>query len=224
MIRDWDSKKQLALVLVISSAVGVLLFIYCAAIDHSLAFSFLLWNLCLAWIPLIISTRLIYVLAYKVWSSWEAMILSILWLVFLPNTFYMISDFIHLQTAPSNNIVYYAVTFASIIYTAVVIGLISLYMVHIELNKRLRSNWALAVMAVIIAVCSGAIYLGRDLRWDSWAILTNPGGLIFDISDRLIHISDYPVALGTTGIFFVLLASMYFLAWNGIKVISRQRV
>jgi uncharacterized membrane protein len=224
MIRDWQVKKRLAFALITSSLVGAALFFYCAITNHSLNYAYLLVNLVLAWIPLIVSTRLVYILAYKLWSSWEAMILSFLWIIFLPNSFYMISDFVHLQTAPTNNIVYYAVTFTSIIYTAVVIGFVSLYMVHIEFKKRFRASTVYAVVALILVSCSAAIYIGRDLRWNSWAVLTNPGGLIFDISDRLIHISDYPVVLATTGMFFMLLASMYFLAWSGVDVIRRERI
>lgn len=224
MIRDWDRQKHLILALILASIVGVALFSYCAAIDHSLAFSYLIWNLVLAWVPLILSSRLIYVLAYKLWSSWEAMGLSFLWLLFLPNSFYMISDFIHLQTAPTNNIVYYAVAFTSLIYTAVALGFISLYMVHKEFLKRYSSMTVNIFIAVILAICSSAIYIGRDLRWNSWDILTNPGGVVFDISDRLIHVSDYPTVLATAGVFFLLLGGMYILAWSGIKVINSQRV
>jgi uncharacterized membrane protein len=224
MIREWETKKQLALAIVLATLVGTGLFTYSAVTNHSLQYDYLLWNLFLAWIPLLISTRLVYVLADKLWSSWEAMGLSLLWIIFLPNSFYMISDFIHLQTAPANNITYYAITFTSIIYTAVVLGFLSLYMIHIELRRRFRTASVVTILAFILACCSVAIYIGRDLRWNSWDVLTNPGGLMFDISDRLIHLSDYPTAIATAGMFFVLLASMYFLAWSGIKVVNRQRI
>jgi uncharacterized membrane protein len=224
MIREWETKKQLAFALVLATAVGAGLFTYCAITNHSLQYDYLLWNLLLAWVPLIISTRLIYVLSKKLWSSWEAMGLSILWLIFLPNSFYMISDFIHLETAPTNSAIYYAITFTSIIYTAVVIGFLSLYMVHIELRRRLDSNTVRLILALILASCSAAIYIGRDLRWSSWDVITNPGGVLFDISDRLVHISDYRTMLTTGIMFFVLLASMYFLAWSGIRTIKRQRI
>ncbi|MEI9913816.1 MAG: DUF1361 domain-containing protein [Candidatus Saccharibacteria bacterium] len=224
MIRDWKTVRPLALALVISSLVGVLLFIYIAIIGHSLDYSYLLWNLFLAWLPLALSTRLVYVLRDKLWSSWEAITLSFFWLLFLPNSFYMISDFIHLQTTPTTNDVYYAVTFTSIIYTAVVLGFISLYMVHIEFKRRFPKQIVYPIIAVILAICSAAIYIGRDLRWNSWDVLTNPGGVIFDISDRLVHLSDYPSAIATGGVFFILLGSMYFLAWSGIKVIKLRRI
>lgn len=224
MIRDWANKKELALSLVVSTLVGIGFFLYCVIIDHTLAYDFLLWNLVLAWIPLIISVRLVYVLSYKLWSSWEALTLSFLWILFLPNSFYMISDFIHLQTVPTNNLIYYAVAFTSIIYSAVVIGFISLYMLHLEFIKRFSSRTVWLLIAAILATCSVAIYIGRDLRWDSWAVLTNPGGLIFDTSNRLIHVSDYPTAFATSAMFFILLGSMYFMAWSGMRAIRHERI
>lgn len=224
MFRDNQVKWQLLSALIVSSLVGAILFAYCAIADHSLSFAYLLMNLLLAWISLLLSTRLVVVLKSKLWSSWEALGLTFLWLIFLPNSFYMISDFIHLESAPTNNIVYYAVTFTSIIFTAVAIGFMSLLMVHLELRKRF-SNLAVKLMiALILGASSVAIYIGRDLRWNSWSILTNPGGIILDISNRLIHTSDYPTVIATTGVFFMLLASMYYLAWSGIKVIKRHRV
>ncbi|MHB1864907.1 MAG: DUF1361 domain-containing protein [Candidatus Saccharimonadales bacterium] len=224
MLRDWTNKKTLAFGLLVSTAVGVLLYAYSAHIDHSLTNRYLLWNLFLAWVPLIISTRLVIILRNKPWSSWEGMILSFLWLLFLPNSFYMISDFIHLQDLPPDNVIYYAITFTSIIYTAVILGFISLYMVHLEFKKRFNWKTVNIIIVLILASCSSAIYIGRDLRLNSWDVFTNPFAVIFDVSDRLIHLSDYPSVIAISGMFFLLLVSMYFLAWSGIKVINNQRV
>lgn len=220
MIGRLSARNQFILALLFSSLVGTALFTFSALRSHSLDYGYLLWNLFLAWIPIVISTRLVHVLHRKLWSSWEALFTSIAWLIFLPNSFYMISDFIHLSSAANNNVLYYAVTFTSIIYSAVVIGFLSLYMVHIELKKRLADLDATLWIAAILLSCSLAIYIGRDLRWNSWSILTNPGGVIFDISNRLMHVSSYSQIISTAGVFFVLLGSMYMLAWSGIKVLK----
>ena len=222
MVWDWSVRKQFILALGLSTAVGVGLFFYSALSSHTTDFAYLLWNLFLAWIPVILSVRLVQVLSHKLWSSWEALGLSLLWLIFLPNSFYMISDFIHLSSAPTNQVLVYAVTFTSIIYSAVVLGFLSLYMIHIELKKRINSREASFWIGLTLLICSLAIYVGRDLRWNSWDVLTNPGGVIFDISDRLMHMSMYPQILSTAGVFFVLLGSMYILAWSGLKLL-RQR-
>ncbi len=216
-------RTQFIIALVVSTLVSVGLFGYGAWRNHSLEYDYLSWNLLLAWLPLIFSVRLVLILQRKLWSSWEAMMMSFLWLVFLPNSFYMISDFIHLQDVRTVDILYDAVMFTSFIYTGVVLGFSSLYLIHLQFKRRLSSPVASAWIAFTLLVCSAAIYVGRDLRWNSWDIVTNPGGLLFDISDRLLHPSEYPQMLVTIISFFVLLLSMYGLLWRGARLLRQAK-
>lgn len=209
--------------LLMSSFVSIGLFAYGALSNNDLAFSYLLWNLCLAWLPLLFAVRLVKVLGYKLWSSWEALGLSVLWLLFLPNSFYMISDFIHLQESSRVDVLYDSVMFTSFIYTAVMLGFSSLYIIHLQLRKRLESLAATIWVGVTLLLCSIAIYIGRDLRWNSWDILTNPGGLLFDVSDRFQNASAYPQMLVTIISFFVLLTSMYGLLWRAADLLKVER-
>jgi uncharacterized membrane protein len=160
---------------------------------------------------------LLTVLKTKLWSSWEGLATSIAWLIFLPNSFYMISDFIHLQEVQRVDILYDALMFTSFIYTGVVLGFSSLYLVHLQLRRRLDVQQAVFWAGVTLLICSIAIYIGRDLRWNSWDIFTNPGGLLFDISERLQHVTNYPQMLLTIATFFVLLSSMYAIMWSGAR-------
>lgn len=212
-------RTEFILALVISSLVSIGLFLYGAWRNDSSNYSYLVWNLLLAWLPLLFSVRLYAVLRFKLWSSWEAMGLSVLWLIFLPNSFYMISDFIHLQEAPRVDVLYDALMFTSFIYTGVILGFSSLFLVHTELRRRLSANATRFWIAFTLFICSVAIFVGRDLRWNSWDILTNPGGLLFDLSDRFQNFANYPQMLLTIATFFVLLTSMYNLVWRGIRLL-----
>jgi uncharacterized membrane protein/gamma-glutamylcyclotransferase (GGCT)/AIG2-like uncharacterized protein YtfP len=221
---EWRSpRKQFLIALLTSSVVSLGLFVYGAWRNHSFEeFSYLSWNLVLAWLPLIFALRLVVILKRKVWSSWEGLGLSILWLVFLPNSFYMISDFIHLEDVKRVNILYDTLMFTSFIYTGVALGFSSLYLIHSQLRRRLRAYEANIWVAVTLLISSIAIYLGRDLRWNSWDVITNPGGLLFDVSDRLQHPASYPEMITTILVFFIVLGSMYSLLWRGIRVLRRQ--
>jgi uncharacterized membrane protein len=126
----------------------------------------------------------------------------------------MISDFIHLQDVRRVNIIFDTLMFSSFVYTAVVLGFTSLYMIHVRLKQRVRPLDAAAFVTATLFLSSVAIYLGRDLRWSTWDIITNPGGLLFDVSDRLQHLSSYPTMLLTIGVFFVVLCAMYNLIWR----------
>jgi uncharacterized membrane protein len=221
MLKRRTAGGQFLLILVVSTLVSAGLFSYGAWRNHNLAYNYLLWNLALAWLPLIFAVRLVSLLKRKLWSSWEALGVSVLWLVFLPNSFYMVSDFIHLQEVRRVDILYDAVMFTSFIYTGVVLGFSSVYLIHMQLRRRLSVRAAAAWVTATLLICSAAVYVGRDLRWNSWDVLTNPGGLLFDIANRLQHLSAYPQMLVTIGSFFVLLASMYSLAWYGTRLFSQ---
>lgn len=219
MARRMSPRNQYILALGISTLVSIGLFAYGAWRNHSLEFNYLIWNLFLAWLPLVFAVRLVSVLRRKLWSSWETMSLSMLWLVFLPNSFYMISDFIHLQDVTRVDLVYDTIMMTSFIYLGVTLGFSSLYLVHLQLRRRFSRHVAIFWVAVTLLLSSIAVYIGRDLRWNSWDVLTNPGGLLFDISDRLLHPVSYPSMLVTVISFFVLLLSMYGLLWRGARLL-----
>jgi uncharacterized membrane protein len=223
MKRPQSVQSHFLLALAASAAVSISFFGYGALQNHSFQFAYLVWNLFLAWLPLAFALRLTRILRHKLWSSWEGLLYSVLWLVFLPNSFYMISDFIHLQDVLRVNLLYDSVMFTSFIYSAVVVGFTSLYLMHLQLHRRLGGRVAAGFIASTLLVCSFAIYVGRDLRWNSWDILTNPGGLLFDLSDRLIHPASYPAMFTTVIGFFVLLTSMYNLVWHGSRLLSKAR-
>ena len=118
------------------------LFLAGAQSNNSMEFGYLLWNLFLAWLPLIAALWLHKVLKNNLWSSWPALILSFLWIGFLPNSFYMISDFIHIQDSPRVDLLFDVVMFSSFIFNGVILGFLSLYIIHINLLQRLTRRWA----------------------------------------------------------------------------------
>jgi uncharacterized membrane protein len=192
-------------------------------INRSFVENYLFINLLLAWVPLGLAFWLQKCLQRKLWSSWEGLILSALWLIFLPNTFYMISDFIHLVEVNSQQLLYSAVMFTSFIYTGVLLGFSSLYIIHQEFRKRFSVRSTTIAIGLILLSCSFAIYIGRDLRWNTWDIATDPAGLIFEISTRLLHPSQYPQVLSVITPFFVLLASMYMVAQRGMTLLKLDK-
>lgn len=198
------------------------LFLYGAHRNHSYADSYLVTNLVLAALPLVVAFRLGAVLQRKLWTAWEPLLLTLVWLVLLPNSFYVISDFIHLQDVTTVDVLYDAVMFTSFIYIGVLLGFASLYVVHQQLKRRVRPLTAAVLIGFILLLCSFGIYIGRDLRWNSWDVIFNPGGLLFDISDRVIKPQAYPDMVRTTAAFFVLLGSLYNLAWQSTRLLHHH--
>jgi len=196
------------------SIISVGFFLIGAWRSHSFADWYLVWNLFLAWLPLVFSYGLVRILRHRLWSEWSAISLSLAWLLFLPNSFYIVSDFIHLQDVPRSYILFDSLTFTLFVLNGLALGYTSLYMVQSQLRQRLGVVHAGSFAAGVLLLCSFAIYLGRDLRWNSWDVLVNPAGIIFDISERIIRPLRHPEAFTTTLMFFIFLSGIYLVVWN----------
>lgn len=218
-----SARVKLGLALGVASLTSLGLYIMGAWSNHDFAFNYLPWNLALAWMSLLVTLWLEAVLHRNLWSSWYALFVTGLWLVLLPNTFYMVSDFVHIQDVGRVDLLYDVVMFASFIFNGVFLGMLSLFLVHWELAKRVSGRMATSFIGVIILLCSFAIYIGRELRWNTWDILTNPSSVLFDVSDRVLNPRDHPQAFTTTGSFFATLATMYAVLWYVGKVARQQR-
>jgi uncharacterized membrane protein len=180
-------------------------------------YDFMLWNLFLAWLPLVVSTALLQHVRRRGWLKWSSVGLTVLWLLLLPNSFYMVTDLVHLQSTGEVNVLFDTVLMMSFIFNGLVIGYLSLVQVHRELLKRLSLRRAHGTAALILLVVSFALYLGRSLRWNSWDVVLHPAGLLFDVSDRLIHPVSYPEAFLTTATFWLLFTTFYYVAWQIVR-------
>lgn len=180
-----------------------------AVANHNWQFAYLIWNLFLAWTPVICTMLVLRLVATRSWTSFIPVVVSVVWLLVLPNSFYMITDFVHIQEVPRHNLTYDIVMFTSFIVTAVLLGYVSVRAIHAELRKRASSRDSWAIVSFVFLLCSFAIYLGRDLRWNSWDVLINPAGILFDVSDHVLHPLAHGDMFSTTASFFVLLLGLY---------------
>lgn len=184
---------------------------------------FIPWNLLLAWAGLFFGWLLANQLRVRRWLSWQNIILSILWLAFLPNTWYVITDFLHVYPTGEISELYDILLVGTTAFSGFILGFTSLRLIHNELLERLspRASWTLVEAAILLS--SFAIYLGRVLRWNSWDIVTNPGGLIVNVSDRIADPLGNPHALNMTGLFFVTLSIAYLAFYRGTMVLTSGR-
>lgn len=206
--------------LLVSNAVSLLLYCFRVVGAQESRYWFLLWNLLLGWLAPVFAWWLVRRLPKTPWLSWPNAALTLLWLGFLPNSFYLVSDLIHLHSTGEISLLYDAVMFTSFIFNGFFAGFISLFLVHRELLKRFTRQNAHLIVTGIIFLCSFAIYLGRTLRWNTWDALVNPAGLLFDVSDGLINPVARPQAFVTTATFFVLIGSMYMVIWQLVQALT----
>jgi uncharacterized membrane protein len=206
------------------SVASLLLFAAAAWRNHSFTFDYLAYNLLLAWIPLGLTIWLQRLLRTKLWSAWPPFLLTLFWLGFLPNSFYMVSDYLHLQDVPRVDPLLDIVMFSAFIFNAFILGLVSLYVVHGELRKRVSGTAAWWMVAATIFLTSFAIYIGRDLRWNTWDVLLNPASILFDVSDRLLAPHQHPEMFTTTFGFAVLISATYSVVWHAARAARAQKM
>ncbi len=204
-----------------ASTISVALFIARSLNYGSHEYWFLNWNLFLAWLPLYFAWQLEKRLKSEPWSSWQNFGLTFLWLAFLPNSFYVASDLVHLPLFSLNTLLYDVVMLLSYSLNALLLGFISLFIVHRLLYLRIKQRSHFFIGAVLF-LCSFAIYLGRYLRWNTWDVLVNPAGLLFDVSDRVINPSSHPQTFVTTLGFFALLGSTYIVIWQIVMALVQK--
>lgn len=218
-----SARGRLGLALAASSITSALLYLTGVWGVHEHDFAYMLWNLCLAWIALGVTLFLERLLQRTHWSSWYALAVTLVWVLFLPNTFYMITDFIHVQEVAPSELLNGIFMFTSFIFNGVLLGIVSLYIVHRELLKRVSVRSAWLLIGLVLLLCSFAMYIGRVLRWNSWDILINPSSLLFDVTDRFINAPSHPRMFGVTLGFFALITSLYVVVWHMGRVARSQR-
>ena len=159
----------------------------------------LLWNLLLAALPLGWSSAFVRAVARKRWV-W-AVISFALWILFLPNAPYLLTDLIHLKPKPPVPQWYILAMLLSCAATGTLIGYISLMDVHAAIERRFgfTTGWLLALSSLIL--CGFGIYLGRFLRWNSWDALTRPLQFARTVVGQFIDAGGHPHPLPVTLIF-----------------------
>lgn len=155
---------------------------------------FMVWNMFLAAIP----TVIVLLLANADDPHTFVIFLSgIIWLLFLPNAYYLLTDFMHLNpdvlvnqrddkhiasTAYKrgeaayiyDSFLLFATTFFGVICGG--IALVTFY----ELIADRWSSIAIVLIAVAIVATAVGVYIGRFGRWNSWDAFLKPWAVIAD--------------------------------------------
>jgi uncharacterized membrane protein len=182
-----------------------------------LVYIFLAWNLFLAWIPFAISQELM-----GARNRWNIFFLTAIWLLFLPNAPYIITDFLHLKQRPPVPYWYDILLLFSAALNGLVLGLLSLLTVEKFLANRFGNRISGLIILCSFFLCAFGIYIGRYLRWNSWDILMNPGEIVGDILERVFNPFDHIGTWSVTGLFGSFFYVLYYSIKNFIKHKSNQ--
>ena len=150
-----------------------------------LLFLSLIWNLFLGFIPYVI-TRFLAHHADWIESKWKFALTTISWLLFLPNSFYIITDLFHLEERSVIPLWFDLALIFSFAWNGLLLGILSVR----EMEKIWETKWQGSEVFFIYPIMllnALGIYIGRYLRYNSWDIISNPLGLSEDIVYLIIH-------------------------------------
>lgn len=205
------------LVIAAWSLVAILLYLARVIYTDKLRFFFLNWNLLLAWIPLIFSSILFEFEKVRK-NKLVTFVCLAIWLFFLPNAFYILTDFVHLRITPQIGLWYDIALIAAYAGAGLVLGLHSLSQIDLLFLAKLKSSIRWGIIGGILFLNSFGIYLGRFLRWNSWDIFSN----FFDVAEhvglRIIDPFSYPRTYAFTFLYGSILFLIY---WSMTKVVKR---
>ena len=174
----------------------------------SITYLFLAWNLFLAAVPLCASTAL------RLGDRLGAPPLFLLpllglWLLFLPNAPYILTDLLHLREKPPVPVWYDLGLLLTCAGTGLAFAYRSLIDVEAILSRWLGRSAALALSVLMLFLSGFGIYLGRFLRLNSWEALTDPIGVFGLVTERLLDPLAHPRTWGVTVLFGLLLSLGY---------------
>ena len=170
---------------------------------------YLVWNLFLAWIPLLLALRLEVMQQRGQSRDWRFWATAFAWLMFFPNAPYIFTDLTHLKLMTKAGWWTDLIVILLFAVTGLVLAFLSLHRMQGLVAR--RRGW-LAGWAFVLAVAfvSGfGVYLGRFERWNSWDVVANPWGLLAD-SLHWVHRSSAKFTL----LFGLFLTTAYALLYS----------
>ena len=204
-----------------------------------LTFLSMIWNLFLAYIPYVISTGL------TVWHKRDverqpirptappARLISLkgflriftflAWLLFIPNSFYILTDMYHLADGHRNSRVpewFDLALILSFAWNGLLLGVLSTRQVEKLLVPEATALGRWLFLYPVMWLNALGVYTGRYLRYNSWDIITDPFDLLRDILGMIIHPFRHHYAWDMIFCYSILLTLIYILIVKGGKALS----
>ena len=157
----------------LASLVAITLLLLRVKITHSMYLLFLIWNLFLAIIPYFLSSSIhnnFFDKSKKIQNS----IYALAWLLFIPNTFYILTDFTHLHFKNTFQFGLDMLILSSFSFAGFYVGLLSFHHMHQLTTAKYGNTKGILFILTISFLSAFGIYLGRILRFNSWDIITKP--------------------------------------------------
>ncbi len=195
--------------LLVSCTFSLLLLAIRIILTGSIAFSFLAWNLFLAIIPYLISW---YVINQPtlIKNRKKLVVAFIIWLLFIPNTFYILTDLFHLDHFDYAPQWFELALLLSFAWNGLLCGIISIRRFELIILTTSLRKFSVPVVYGVMLLNAFGIYIGRFLRYNSWDVLSNPLSLFTETILIVLKPWQHTNAWGMTLAFSVLMTIMYY--------------
>ena len=131
------------------------------------------------------------------------------WLLFFPNSAYLLTDIAHLPIRPGTSFwLDLAILFGAGLY-GVAIAIRSLAQMEVWYARYLSPTVTKLSTAAVLLASGYGIYLGRVARWNSWDILTDTDDLLSAIAYELRHPFRCMETWAMSGVFAAVLGLAY---------------
>lgn len=149
----------------------------------------IIWNLFLAFIPLLLSYYLFRPSASRNFFWW---MIFVIFVAFLPNAPYILTDSSHILELSQQSYPTWSI-FSILIpqYLVFIVAGFEAYVLSLSqldnylLNQISRGNLVL-INAIAHSLCIVGIYLGRFERFNSWDLITKPGAVLLTTLQDLL--------------------------------------
>jgi uncharacterized membrane protein len=146
--------------------------------------------------------------------------LALLWLLFLPNAPYIITDLKHVGVGGGVPVLYDVLLLSAAAWTGLLLGLTSLFLMHAVARRVIGAANAWAFVVAVLALSSFGIYLGRVQRWNSWDVFVRPGSLLGEIASGLVHPLSHPRPIALTVLLTSFLLASYLVFYSLARISS----
>jgi uncharacterized membrane protein len=184
LFRYYNARTDAEQILILCSLFSVGLMTFRIVYTGHLLFAFLVWNLFLAYVPYAVSKQMTKAF---ISSKWKFFLCAFVWLLFIPNAFYIITDLFHLDMNEDVPLWYDLALLLSFAWSGLLFGILSVRQMEKLFESNFNKRFDLLFVLPVMALNGFGVYIGRYLRFNSWDVLTSPFQLINDIVYLFIH-------------------------------------
>ena len=216
LFRLYSGRTDSEQVLILSSLFSMALICFRMLYTGDHLFLFLVWNLFLAFIPWYLSSWMNRKMRDNNVTTFLACVF--VWLLFIPNSFYILTDLFHLDMNVNVPLWYDLALLLGFAWNGLLFGILSVRQMERLFEHYFNKKFELLFIFPVMLLNGFGVYIGRYLRFNSWDVLTNPFQLMQDIVYMFIH----PIRNRFDWSMIICYSVFLMLIYSGIKRLSKE--